>query len=159
MKFHIIFLGSARAGVSKPWLEKHALKVWREILRVERKTAPRPKTKSVRHNVKFKFNSTTLIFVSSAEMKKLNKRYRGKNYATDVLSFAPTEPGSLGELVFCVDVLKRQAREHDLAYRDELSYMLIHGLLHLLGYDHEKSERAAREMFAVQDLVFERVRG
>lgn len=126
------------------WLEKRADQVWRKILR---KTRRKPKAKSC-----------VLAFIDAVEMKKLNKQFRGKNYPTDVLSFAPVEPGSLGELVFCTDVLKRQAREHQLTYRDELTYMLIHGLLHLLGYDHERSQAEARKMFKIQDAIFEELR-
>lgn len=144
MKFHIISQGAAKPGVSKLWLEARAKKVWQAIRKSGRKVP----------DAQF----TGLIFVNSSEMKKLNKQYRGKGYATDVLSFAPSEPGSLGELVFCVEVLKRQALEHKLSYRDELTYMLIHGLLHLLGYDHEKSKAQARLMFEIQDNLFEKFR-
>lgn len=98
-----------------------------------------------------------IVFVDSSEMKKLNFAYRKKNYATDVLSFAPGEPGSLGELVLCPSVLKRQAKETGLTYNHELGYMIIHGCLHLLGYDHETNARDAKKMFALQDKLFARL--
>ncbi|MBX9767717.1 MAG: rRNA maturation RNase YbeY [Bdellovibrionales bacterium] len=96
-----------------------------------------------------------LVFVSAPEMKRLNRQFRGKNYATDVLSFTAIEPGVLGELVLCTSVLRRQALDHGLSFREELGYMVLHGLLHLLGYDHEQSEREAKKMFGLQDQVFE----
>lgn len=96
-----------------------------------------------------------LVFLDRGPAKKLNLEYRGKNYATDVLSFAALEPDSLGELVLCPEVLKRQAREHGLTYQRELGYMLLHGILHLLGYDHEANEEEAEKMFAIQDEAFE----
>lgn len=102
--------------------------------------------------------SLQLVFVTKSEIAKLNREYRGKAYATDVLSFAPTEPGSLGELVFSLDVLKRQAKEHDMKFQDELGYMVLHGVLHLLGYDHEVSVAGAKRMFRLQDKVFDAVR-
>ncbi len=100
----------------------------------------------------------TVVFVLEKEGRALNKNFRRKIYATDVLSFAPSENGSLGELVFCVPVLRRQAREHGLSLRDEFLYLLIHGVLHLLGYDHERSAGSSRSMYRVQDAVFARLR-
>lgn len=106
----------------------------------------------------FRGREITLVFLNDKEARALNKKYRGKNYATDVLSFsAEGDPGSLGELVICPSVISRQAREHGLLVREELGYMVLHGFLHLLGYDHETNEREAREMFALQDELFERL--
>lgn len=100
-----------------------------------------------------------IVMLESAEAKKLNKQFRGKNYATDVLSFEGMEPNSLGELIFCAPVLKRQAKEHDLSFRKEFAYLLLHGLLHLLGYEHEGDERAAKKMYALQDDIFKSLDG
>lgn len=87
--------------------------------------------------------------VGNAEMRKLNRLYRRKDYATDVLSFASPEPfrsmGFLGELVIALPVLKRQAREHHHSLETELWILLTHGLLHLLGMDHELGQRAEKE--------------
>lgn len=97
----------------------------------------------------------TLVFLDKKPAQKINFEFRQKNYATDVLSFDSMEPDSLGELILCPEVLKRQATEHRLSYQQELGYMLLHGVLHLLGYDHETSEADAREMLGLQDKVFE----
>ncbi|MEN0057499.1 MAG: rRNA maturation RNase YbeY [Bdellovibrio sp.] len=96
----------------------------------------------------------TLVFLDKKAARKINFEFRGRDYATDVLSFEALEPGSLGELILCPDVLKKQAQEHGLSYRHELGYMLLHGVLHLLGYDHETNEADARKMFALQDRIF-----
>ncbi|WII72029.1 rRNA maturation RNase YbeY [Bdellovibrio sp. 22V] len=99
----------------------------------------------------------TLVFLDKKPAQKLNFEFRGKDYATDVLSFDSMEPTSMGELVLCPEVLKRQAKEHKLSYQQELGYMLLHGVLHLLGYDHETNEKDAKEMFDLQDAVFEKL--
>jgi probable rRNA maturation factor len=99
-----------------------------------------------------------VVFVASAKMKKLNSQFRGKNKHTDILSFAPIEETSLGELVLCLPVLKKQAKEHELSLDHEIGYMLIHGILHLLGYDHETSKKDADRMFKIQDTLFDKLR-
>ncbi len=97
-----------------------------------------------------------VVFVGQRQGRKINLQFRGRNYATDVLSFEPVEPDGLGELIFCHDVIKNQAIAHGLSFQSELAYMHIHGVLHLLGYDHEKSQSSARRMFKIQDELFER---
>jgi probable rRNA maturation factor len=96
----------------------------------------------------------TVVFLNPKEAKKTNKQFRGKDYATDVLSFDGMSPEHLGDLVMCPQVLKKQAKEHGLSYQEELGYMLLHGILHLLGYDHELGQKEAEEMFGLQDAVF-----
>jgi probable rRNA maturation factor len=96
----------------------------------------------------------TLVFLNPKEAKANNKRFRGKNYATDVLSFEGMFPESLGELIMCPQVLQKQAKEHGLKYQEELGYMILHGILHLLGYDHETGTADAEKMFGIQDEVF-----
>ena len=81
-------------------------------------------------------------------MRTLNRSFRGQDYATDVLSFVPDtafEPRpALGDLVIAVGVAKRQAREAGHAYQTELRVLALHGLLHLLGYDHESPDDHGR---------------
>ena len=93
---------------------------------------------------------TTVLFVNDSEMQRLNLMYRGINKSTDVLSFSawegPPMPGLehvLGDLVVSVETALRQAEEQGHAFADELSVLLIHGLLHLLGQDHERSAAEA----------------
>ncbi|PIS09850.1 MAG: rRNA maturation RNase YbeY, partial [Bdellovibrio sp. CG10_big_fil_rev_8_21_14_0_10_47_8] len=85
-----------------------------------------------------------IVFLDPLPAKKINRQYRKKNYATDILSFEGAD-GLLGELVLCPQVLKKQAKEQGHSFRLELGYMLIHGVLHLLGYDHELSKREAEQ--------------
>lgn len=99
----------------------------------------------------------TLVFLDKKPAQKINFEFRGKDYATDVLSFDSMDPSSFGELVICPEVLKRQSKEHQLTYQQELGYMLLHGILHLLGYDHELGESEAQEMFGLQDGIFEKL--
>jgi probable rRNA maturation factor len=116
------------------------------------------KNKTLKNLKKLNCDEISLVFISVPKMKKLNHEFRGKNYATDVLSFAPNSADkaneSVGELIFCVAVLKKQALQHKHSFDHELLYMLIHGVLHLLGYDHEKSKKAALKMFTIQDRLF-----
>lgn len=83
--------------------------------------------------------------VTDAQIARLNKRYRGKVYPTDVLSF-PIEPKILlGDVVISLPTAARQAREKKHSLRQECLVLLVHGILHLLGYDHQ-TERDYRRM-------------
>ncbi|MEW6058484.1 MAG: rRNA maturation RNase YbeY [Bdellovibrionota bacterium] len=93
----------------------------------------------------------SIYCVTQARMAFLNKKHRKKNGATDVLSFEqPKLPIKgvrfLGDLVLCTAVAKKQAKEQGHSLRFEVAVLLAHGLLHLLGYDHERSTRQARAM-------------
>lgn len=98
-----------------------------------------------------------LIFLTAPEMRKINKKYRNKNKSTDVLSFQSGDISALGELIFCHSVLTKQAKQQNHSVHQELQYMMIHGLLHLLGYDHELSKSEEALMFRIQDHCFEQV--
>jgi probable rRNA maturation factor len=97
----------------------------------------------------------TVAFVPKTRIQRLNKMYRKKDKPTDVLSFAGTYPQHFGDLVLCPQVIKKQAKEHGLTFELELAYMILHGVLHLLGYEHEQSAKKARIMFALQDKIFQ----
>lgn len=79
----------------------------------------------------------SIALVSDRRMRSLNRQFRGKDYATDVLSFPSEERGFLGEIVIAVGVTKRQAKEAGHSAATEVKVLALHGLLHLLGYDHE----------------------
>jgi probable rRNA maturation factor len=81
--------------------------------------------------------------VSSAEIKKLNKKYRKKDTATDVLSFTYKDSG---EIVLCPQIIKQNAKNFGESFKKELTQVLIHGILHILGYNHEKKESEAVKM-------------
>jgi len=86
----------------------------------------------------------TIVFVGDEAIKKLNRQFRGKNYATDVLSF-PSEAEAfevenqahLGEVVISVQRAAAQANGNGLSFSNEVKQLILHGLLHLSGYDHE----------------------
>jgi probable rRNA maturation factor len=77
-----------------------------------------------------------IALVSDARMRALNRQFRRKNQPTDVLSFPSDAPPSLGDLVIAEGVARRQARQAGHSYAVELKVLALHGLLHLLGYDH-----------------------
>ena len=79
-----------------------------------------------------------IALVPDARMRILNRSYRRKDYATDVLSFRPDPRAPvLGDIVIATGIARRQAREAGHSYQTELRVLALHGLLHLLGYDHE----------------------
>ena len=95
----------------------------------------------------------TLRFVGAAEGRALNRQYRGRDYATNVLTFVYDDAGGrgpvAGDLVLCVPVLQREAREQKKTLRAHCAHLVVHGTLHLQGYDHE-SDKDARVMEALE---------
>ena len=99
----------------------------------------------------------SVALVGDAEMQRLNRDYRGVDQPTDVLAFAMREgeggavhPDMLGDVVISVDTAARQADARGARLADEARVLLTHGVLHLLGYDHERSPAEARRMFRRQ---------
>jgi probable rRNA maturation factor len=91
----------------------------------------------------------TVRFVDSDEGQTLNRDYRGKDYATNVLTFAYNEGEELGEdeptqadLILCTDVLLREAEEQKKTVEEHAAHLIVHGVLHAQGYDHEHDEEA-----------------
>ena len=118
--------------------------------------------------------TVTIVLVSDPAMRRLNREWRGKDYATDVLSFpaddaVPRVRGQvrhLGDIVIATGVATRQAREARHAYGTELKVLALHGLLHLLGYDHEidaglmaRTERRLRRKGGLPAGLIEREAG
>lgn len=107
-------------------------------------------------------------------MRVLNKRTRAKDKATDVLSFPNYEAKHgrvaqekwerglpdplLGSIVIAVGVAARQAKEFEHSYADEVTRLIVHGVCHLAGYDHELSPREEKLMFLMEDRILARVR-
>jgi len=89
-----------------------------------------------------------IALVSDIRMRDLNRGYRGQDYATDVLSFeartSNLEPRFLGDIVIATGVARRQAHRAGHSYATELRVLALHGLLHLLGYDHESPRDRGR---------------
>lgn len=117
-----------------------------------------------------------IMFVGDQRMRGLNRRYRGKDRTTDVLGFAMREvftphgltsspprvqsrdassltPDMLGDVVISVPTAWRQAKEAGRSLDEELVWLLVHGILHLCGYDHERSEKEARRMHRRERMI------
>ena len=87
----------------------------------------------------------SIAIVSDRRMRALNRQFRGKDAVTDVLSFPAESRGFMGDIVIAAGVSKRQARDAGHSAQTELRVLALHGLLHLLGYDHEADDgRMAR---------------
>ena len=104
----------------------------------------------------------SLTFCSDEYIKKINANFRGKNKPTDVLSFPLIVEGdlfcpSLGDLIISLPTAKRQAKEYQVTYLYELKKLFIHGILHLLGFDHEKvSQKERMKMKRMEKKLIEK---
>ena len=107
--------------------------------------------KTVAPSLPKRIQEISVAFVSEAEMKRLNKKYRGKNRSTDVLSFEGWD-----EILLCYPVAKRQAKAMGHSTRQEILFLLVHGLLHLAGYDH-MTPKDAKRMFPLQTRLLTRL--
>lgn len=103
--------------------------------------------------------------VNDVFIKNINKQYRGRNKVTDVLSFAWSETRAvsgiknLGQIFICLPRIKRQAKECGVEAKEEFTRMLAHGLLHLVGYDHEKGEKEEKIMSTKQEKIVREAKG
>ena len=99
-----------------------------------------------------------IVFVGDQRMRGFNRQYRGKDRTTDVLAFAMREaPHSsahlLGDVVIAVPTAVRQAKQGQRSLDEELAVLIVHGILHLCGYDHERSEKEARRMYRRERMI------
>jgi probable rRNA maturation factor len=104
----------------------------------------------------------SLALIGNDEMQKLNARYRHKDYPTDVLSFPagadlPLGTPLLGDVIISVEKAAQQAKERQHTLDHEMVTLLIHGVVHLLGYDHERSAKDARAMKRVERKIYRRL--
>ncbi len=123
----VYFFSQSKLGVSKSWVEM--------VVRQALLNLPRQK----------KNWELSVALVADRKVKILNKRYRHHNQPTDVLAFSGPESkmpfflDDLGEIIIASGVCQRQARKHQHSFKKEFTILLIHGLLHLFGYDHLRS--------------------
>jgi probable rRNA maturation factor len=97
--------------------------------------------------------SVTLRFVGKREGRALNARFRGKAYPTNVLAFVYDDSSRIdGDVVLCAPVLREEARAQGKALADHCAHLVVHGMLHLQGYDHD-TDRAARTMEARESAI------
>jgi len=106
---------------------------------------------------KRKGGSVSIHCIGMQAMKQLNHTYRGKSKPTDVLSFSIDElempggsHGDFGDIFVCVPYIARQAKEMGVSFREELIRMVLHGILHVLGFDHTYAHEA-KQMFSLQE--------
>lgn len=109
----------------------------------------------------------SVIFVDNEQIREINKEYRETDKETDVLSFPMTNEGEeftvnpetgcnmLGDIVISLEKALAQSEEYGHSFKREVAFLTVHSMLHLLGYDHEKSEEEEAEMFGKQEIVLE----
>jgi len=112
----------------------------------------------------------SVALVGEGRMRKLNKKYRRRNRVTDVLTFGEIPSGPIGpkgrmpnsikglsEMVICLQEVKKNAKRIGISFEKELAQVLIHGVLHLLGYDHEKTKKEAEKMIEKEEYYFSKL--
>ena len=101
-----------------------------------------------------------MALVADREMRRLNRLWRRKDRTTDVLAFVQEGPARnlLGDVVISLPAARRQARERGHSLKDELAVLLIHGILHLRGYDHEPGGQKARRMHRQEAALLSLIR-
>ena len=112
------------------------------------------KIETVMNNLDCLNQEVSILLTADADIRELNQQFRSIDQATDVLSFPqnaeedPPIPGELilGDIAVSLDTAQVQAKEHGLTFEEEIILLLIHGILHLLGYDHEISEQEEEKM-------------
>ena len=107
-----------------------------------------------------KDSTFSIVFIDDEYMHKLNLKYRGIDRTTDVLSFAFEDNNKicynirqLGEIFVSIPKMRLQAKEYGHSEKRELAFLIVHGILHLLGYDHTLGLKEEKEMFEKQELV------
>ncbi len=102
--------------------------------------------------------------VGEAKIKELNNKYRNKKEVTDVLSFPLEEAGfkkygilPLGDIFICLPFAVKESERQKISLEKELSWLTVHGFLHLLGYDHEKSVNGKKKMFQLENKILSKI--
>jgi probable rRNA maturation factor len=167
MSTEITILNKQRKiSLNGAWLEATTEALFRAVLE-ELSHAPVPWLS--RSNLsKFRGRGAlTLVLVSDRQIKELNRKWRHKNYATDVLSFPlvvgddrtiglmdedESEPIELGEIVISLEKALEQAAEYGHSFERELAFLFVHGFLHILGFDHITKQQE-KEMFGRQSKI------
>lgn len=101
--------------------------------------------------------SITIIFVNNNRIQEMNRTYRNKDYATDVLTFPDGSFHHLGDVIISLEKCIQQADELGHSFERELGFLVTHGILHSLGYDHQNEEEE-REMMQLQDRILHKAK-
>lgn len=129
------FARDAQAGAHRPVLARHTVARW------------------IRHALSVDAEVTVRI-VGADEGRQLNREFRHKDYATNVLTFDYQQaPTVLADLVLCAPVVEREALELGKSLQEHYAHLLVHGTLHAQGWDHEGSDEEAREMEAYETAI------
>ncbi|MDD2758187.1 MAG: rRNA maturation RNase YbeY [Patescibacteria group bacterium] len=133
----VLFVNPRRFSISPAWARKIVVRA----AKIEKKIK----------------GAVEIALVGDTEIKKLNHVWRGKNKPTDVLSFSWGEGEKisgdlLGQIIISFPRIKAQAKEYKVSVKEEFTRMLVHGLLHLAGYDHVKIKEATK-MFKLQEKI------
>ena len=111
-------------------------------------------------------NGLSIALIGEKRMRQLNKTYRGKNKSTDVLAFPAGATHQkqfygaeniMGEVIISLPDIRKNARRYGVSFEKELLRIVVHGILHLAGYDHEKTKKEAKIMFKRQDYYLQQI--
>ena len=112
----------------------------------------------------YRESELSVLLVDDNEITQLNRRYRSRDYATNVLAFLMGEgkgkglhPEVLGDVVISTETAQREAQQRGVTIDEEMALLLVHGILHLLGYDHEADTQEAAAMEAKEQEVMSRL--
>jgi len=100
-----------------------------------------------------KISAIAIALGDDALLQDLNRRYRGEDKPTNVLSFEAGDPDRLGDIALSLQTLKREARDQGKSLKAHFQHLVVHGTLHLLGFDHERSARAAQRMETLERQI------
>jgi probable rRNA maturation factor len=107
-----------------------------------------------------------ILITSNDEVRRLNREFRGKNKPTDVLSFPSAVRGHAGDIAISADIARMSARDRKLTLTEETKVLILHGMLHLAGYDHEndkgemaRKEQSLRRRFGLAESLIHRTNG
>jgi probable rRNA maturation factor len=149
-----------RLKLDSKWFKGAAEELFEAVLDNVKKRPPEFLSEEEIDNLQ-DFGILSVVVVSNREIQKLNKQWRGKDYATDVLSFpldlAVNEDGvpfEMGELIISAEKAQEQAEEYGHSFEREMAFLFVHGCLHVLGFDHlTKAEE--KEMFSRQKQILD----
>jgi len=98
----------------------------------------------------------SILLTNDEEIRSLNKKFRGKDNATNVLSFPQDETGMLGDIALALETLEREAGEQEKSFSDHFTHLFVHGVLHLMSYDHE-TDAEQNEMEALEVKILKQL--
>ena len=156
MKIHFIFSDSIDEILKKQFLKEIGFLQIKTWLNQAEKMLQKQKNLNSDLLCQLKKN-LNIVFVSKKEISRLNQQFRKKNKFSDILSFAPTEDAMLGELILCWPVIYEKTQAGAGSLSEQLCWLVLHGLLHLLGFEHEQGGRQAKKMYQLQEQLFEKI--